>query len=74
MDICKKLYRICVLLPSKVADNANLKGKLKLEYYNSQTDFSGSIEMEQAKSMYEPIQQKGPTERSNGTGYQIATV
>lgn len=47
------------LLPPDEVSPLDLEGKLQLEYYKLQKTFAGSIELEHAKGVYEPVTQKG---------------
>ena len=47
------------LLPPDEVSPLDLEGKLQLEYYKLQKTFAGTIELEHAKGVYEPVTQKG---------------
>lgn len=43
------------LLPPDEVSPLDLEGKLQLEYYKLQKTFAGTIELEHAKGVYEPV-------------------
>ena len=76
------------LLPPDEVSPLDLEGKLQLEYYKLQKTFAGTIELEHAKGVYEPVTQKGalghdpkePLDENalraaiEATGYHVGTI